>query len=271
MTWARFCDRHHESDKVNALNDAAYRLWSMLLTWASQSENWWRHGFIPVASLPTISRNKWSLRKLDRLAKDLVNARGSGKSGMGLLEPREGGWQIHDWHEYEPPEPKISKKESASLAGKRSAEVRKVLHGTAQPNKRTERPSNVFDNRSSELRPERLSNDVEPPDPDPKLNINLRSEDLTRSRVRPVADAEREAKNERINSDSSRPKPPSQGGLVLVHPGGVAGALASVTGSLRRMPRARDAPTLARRPATAAELDAILEQIPREVGNARNT
>lgn len=271
MTWARFCDRHHESDKIDTIDDASYRLWSMILTWASQSENWWRHGFIPVSSLSTISRNKWSLRKLDRLVANLVNARGSGKSGMGLLEPREGGWQIHDWHEYEPPEPKISKKESASLAGKRSAEVRKVLHGTAQPNKRTERPSNALDNRSSERSPERLSNVVEPPDPDPKLNINLRSEDLTRTRVRPAAEPEREATNTRINSDSSQRKTVSQGGLVLVHPGGVAGVLASVAGSFRRMPRSRDAPTLARRPATAAELDAILEQIPREAGSGGHT
>lgn len=263
MSWQRLSDRHHESDKIDPLSHEAYRLWSMIGAWASQVENWWRHGFVPLPSLPTISRGKWSPRKLDRLINELVDSRGSGKSGMGLLEPREGGWQIHDWQKYEPPEPKISQNKSASLAGKRSAEVRKVLYGTAQPNKSLERRANTFDNRSSERHPERISNVVEPLDLDLKSNINLRSEDLTGSRVRPAAEAERETTKA---GEHQATQPKALAPLVLVPPGGVAGVLASVSGGLRRMPRGTDGPPLARRSVTAAELDAALETLPREAG-----
>jgi hypothetical protein len=260
MSWQRLSDRHHESDKIDPLSHEAYRLWSMIGAWASQAENWWRHGFIPLPSLPTISRGKWSPRKLDRLLNELVASRGSGKSGMGLLEPRDGGWQIHDWQQYEPPEPKNSQNKSASLAGKRSAEVRKSLYGTAQPNKHVEHHSNTFDNRSGERRPERLSNVVEPLDLDLKSNINLRSEDLTGSRVRPAAEAEREATK---TEETQATQPKALAPLVLVPPGGVAGVLATVSGGLRRIPPPSDSRPLARRPVTAAELDAALETLPR--------
>lgn len=176
MTWSKIDDSLHDSGKVAVLSDAAFRLWSMALCWSCREQNEGTSGFIPQDLLGKISEGRWSRAKLKRLTDELESC-GKSLGKVGLWEPfAEGGWQIHDWHKYRPEPRKFSRKEAASIAGKKSAEVRKQRTGTAQP--RTERTSNVretFGDTFAERARERRSEDVRPnehrtsrtPDPDP--------------------------------------------------------------------------------------------------------
>lgn len=185
MPWVKRDDGTHDSAKVTVLSDAAFRLWDMALCWSNKPENEAGGGFIPKALLPKISENRWP-KKLAALAKELVDCGGSVKK-LGLWETADGGWQIHDWHEYRQQKgDRLSREEAASLAGKASAEARRNKTGTAQPVRRSndsERPDDVrttfgdsFDEqRSEDVRPNEPSNVRTPePVPDPVPGSDLK-------------------------------------------------------------------------------------------------
>jgi hypothetical protein len=127
-----------------------------------------------------------------KLANELVEARGDAAFSheFGLWESREGGWQFHDWAQYQgaqkdPPSSPDQRSEAARQAGLASAEARRIKNGSAQPKPRTdserperrstEQPPNgqrrtappAFGESFDRTHPERRSNAAEPPDPLP--------------------------------------------------------------------------------------------------------
>lgn len=162
--------------KVAPLSEAALVMWMRCACWAQKEENKHTNGFIPAALLPTICR--LSAARAKKLANELVNSRVGGTKEHGLWEPRDGGWQFHDWEDYQPaPETKLSRSEAASIAGRRSAEARRLRHGTAQPSSNRTPPNETrtfderfegsFDEQRSSSRSSNDSPNVRTPDPDP--------------------------------------------------------------------------------------------------------
>jgi hypothetical protein len=142
MSWVKIDDALHDSSKIALISDAAFRLWSMALCWSNRSENEGTQGFIPEALLATkISEGRWPGAKLKKLVGELVSC-GEVVKKSGLWQTVKGGWQIHDWADYRPATPKLSREDAARVAGQRSAEARRERNGTAQPNA-PERNSNV--------------------------------------------------------------------------------------------------------------------------------
>jgi hypothetical protein len=228
VSWLKIDDGFEDHPKVEPISDAAHRLWTRAACWCQKTGS---DGFVPRAMLLAISKNAAPLKRLERLAQELVDARAGGVFESGLWEIVDGGWKFHDWDEYQPeskppedkPEP-MSRSDAARAAGLRSAQVRRERHGTAQPSNfersartSTERPPNdvrTLETRSTERRSEvfdrtnaeRSRTSFEPPDPDPDPDLAISkeeavvAEDLTgipreeppRQRPQPRQDSRRE-------------------------------------------------------------------------------
>jgi hypothetical protein len=188
VSWLRIDDHFEEHEKVDTLSDAAHRLWFRCACWCKRPENEHLQGFVP---LRIVVKMAGSPALATKLSTELVEARGEPAYGHehGLWEPREGGWQFHDWADYQPPKgekrsrPTTSERsEAARRAGKASAEARRAANGTAQPvrpngrrttpeRRSTERTPNdsrtAFDRTDAERLPNGRRTTPEPPDPDP--------------------------------------------------------------------------------------------------------
>lgn len=173
--WTKLDDRSNSSAKLNGLSDAAYRLWMVVLIESRQRENIWLAGRIPREVLGSWAQNRWKGKQLDRLVAELVRAKAGGRSGLGLWEPKEDGWQIHDWEQYGPDKKdnSLTAHDVARLGGLASAASRKARTGSAVPRRaRNESPEPVRSTSSEPVRqPVRLQapEPTEPPDPDPDL------------------------------------------------------------------------------------------------------
>jgi hypothetical protein len=175
MSWLKIDDAFEDHPKVEPLSNDAHRLWVRAATWCRKACNAHTNGFVPEAMLETIAKRMAPKRRLLKLAQELVDARAGGMFQHGLWETRDCGWQFHDWGNYQPevPSEPMSRSEAARTAGKRSAEVRRTKHGTAQPRSTERTPNEPRTNSEAfdDVRP----NDVhrtnperpEPPDPDP--------------------------------------------------------------------------------------------------------
>jgi hypothetical protein len=141
--WIKIDDGSNESAKLDGLSDAAYRCWAMALIESRKKKNLWREGVIPRGELASITRGKWKPKRLAELVLEILEAKEGGKSGMGLWEPLEDGWKIHDWHQYGPDETKpktLSPSELGQRGGKASAQSRRAKKGTAIPERAPNRP-----------------------------------------------------------------------------------------------------------------------------------
>lgn len=168
MSWLRIDDVFEDHAKVAPLSDAAHRLWMRAACWCKKAQNLHTNGFVPEVMLPTIAR--LPAPKARRLAQELVAAKGGGIFEHGLWEPKDGGWQFHDWAAYQPPEgpPAKSKSESGRIGGIRSAQVRKERNGTAQPPKQNaEASESASEADTFEPDPEATSKHSEAPGPGP--------------------------------------------------------------------------------------------------------
>ena len=181
MTWLKIDDAFEDHPKVSGLSDAAHRLWVRAACWCRKPANAHTNGFVPRGMLCDIYRNKLPQKSLEKLSQELVDSKGGGMFDEGLWEPMEGGWQFHDWEDYQPTEEKpgtLSRKEAASIAGQRSAAVRRERFGTAQPNV----PNDVRDRSPNDVRTtlDRTHRTTsEPPDPDPDPDPDpIRTESL---------------------------------------------------------------------------------------------
>lgn len=190
--WLKVDDEFEEHPKVKPLSDAAHRLWMRAACWCQKTGS---NGFVPRAVLSSIAQNSAPLRRLEKLAEELVLARAGGVYENGLWELADGGWVFHDWAHYQPEaesKPKLTRSEAASIAGKASAKARAVAHGTSQPvrpDRTPNEPSNVdetFGGRSVNVVRENVQRTArtsfEPPDPDPdpdQIFLKATTKDLT--------------------------------------------------------------------------------------------
>ncbi|HEX6970236.1 MAG TPA: hypothetical protein VF174_15685 [Micromonosporaceae bacterium] len=85
MTWFRVDDRFHSHPKVLATEPAALGLWVVAGAWSSANL---LDGFVPDQALPRL------LPGSEMLAEKLVTA--------GLWRRIRGGYQFHDWTDYNP-------------------------------------------------------------------------------------------------------------------------------------------------------------------------
>lgn len=107
MPWIRFEDNFDEHPKIVGLDDQSFRLYVRATAYAA------RHltdGFVPRSATKALRANDWA-----RCAGRLIRA--------GLWEAVEGGYRIHDYHDYQPKRAEIieqrrKKAEAGRLGGK---------------------------------------------------------------------------------------------------------------------------------------------------------
>ncbi len=87
MPWVKLDDRFPSHRKIDLLSDRAFRLYVSALCWCSENLT---EGFIPDENVTRIAR----VRSTKATAKEL--------EGRGLWERVDGGWQIHDYLDYNP-------------------------------------------------------------------------------------------------------------------------------------------------------------------------
>lgn len=109
MSWVRLDDRVLDHPKIIGLPATAFRAWIGGLAWSSAQRT---GGWLPTAVLP-------ALRASAPDARALVAA--------GLWERGDGGWQIHDYDDYQRPV-------SVELAAKRAAAGRQGARARWQAN-----------------------------------------------------------------------------------------------------------------------------------------
>lgn len=99
MTWLKTDDRFPEHRKIRRLGDAAYRLHHQALSFAAKDET---DGVIHVVDVEEMQHG----RRLSKHIPALVDA--------GLWKPIEGGWQLHDFLDYNPSHAHLEAERAAS-------------------------------------------------------------------------------------------------------------------------------------------------------------
>ena len=117
--------RLHSHPKWLGLSHAARGLWIDALLYAKTQGN---GGVLPAAYARFATATESAE---EAWIEELVS--------RGLWEPVDGGWQIHDWDDYQAPSP--------SEMGRRSAEARRTKFGSADPRANRNVPVNVPVNR----------------------------------------------------------------------------------------------------------------------------
>lgn len=165
MNWLRIDDGFPDHPKVAALSDAAFRLWVTAGCWSRRQAT---QGFVPRTQLRALTRH----RTPNLLVAELTDSKVSSRYEAPLWEEVEGGWQFHDWDDFnpgteKPAESPRSKSDAGRLGGQRSAETRRSKYGSAspkQPRSSPEAESPCF----TEAEPEATPKHAEAPDPDPR-------------------------------------------------------------------------------------------------------
>lgn len=138
MTWFKVDDSFHSHPKVLAADAAALGLWVVAGAWCSANLT---DGFVPDYAIPRL------LPDAAQLADKLVTCR--------LWKRTKGGYQFHDWGDYNPNSSDVQKERDA--ARERMRNLRAKRKGAGQPGKRSpEQPANVRENfaGSSQPRPD---------------------------------------------------------------------------------------------------------------------
>lgn len=91
MTWVKLDDRLPDHPKMLSIGDAAFRLWSYCLCKANARM---QGGFLPTRLVTVTAGYFGPPEKAEELAQELVDA--------GLWDEAEGGYEIHDYDEYQP-------------------------------------------------------------------------------------------------------------------------------------------------------------------------
>lgn len=111
MSWAKFDDRFPWHKKVRRLSDAAYRLHTTAIIYCSRDET---DGFVTledIDEMPGIKRPEKSITELvDRELWDVV----------------KGGWEVHDYLEYNPSADQQSRARAAAAERQRKARERRI-------------------------------------------------------------------------------------------------------------------------------------------------
>lgn len=159
MAWARVDDQWFAHRKVVTLTLAARGLWTTVLSWSCAQK---------TAHVPGhMARFLAGGEPVDALADELVVA--------GLWIATEGGWDIHDWDEYQGRSLSEKRAEAGRAGGKASGEARREANGkqTKQADEADDEagalalPGPTRPEVKSETRATRLPDDWQPePEPD---------------------------------------------------------------------------------------------------------
>jgi hypothetical protein len=117
MPWVRLDDRFPSHRKVALLSDRAFRLYVSALCWCSENLT---EGRILDRELPVVTR----IRGAKAAAADLEAA--------GLWDRIEGGWQVHDYLEYNPDRSKVQAERAANAARQQAFRDRKRAEREAE-------------------------------------------------------------------------------------------------------------------------------------------
>lgn len=101
MPWARFDDRFPSNRKIRMLGDGAFRLYVSAVCWSAENLT---DGFIPHDELLLVS----DTRDAEGACEELVKRK--------LWTAVAGGWQIHDYHEYNPTADQVRAERKAKTA-----------------------------------------------------------------------------------------------------------------------------------------------------------
>jgi hypothetical protein len=126
MTWVRLDDGAPEHPKVVGLGDDAFALWVRALCYCNRALT---DGFVPSGALSSLSRAK---RPADVAAKLVAEK---------LWEPVDGGYQVHDYTDFQPSRAEIeeqrrekseAKRRAGQAGGRRSGEARRAKPGRSR-------------------------------------------------------------------------------------------------------------------------------------------
>jgi hypothetical protein len=146
MPWFKVDDSFHGHPKVLATEPAALGLWVIAGAWSSAHLT---DGFVPTHALTRL------LPGSDEFARALVTA--------GLWRRAKGGYQFHDWSEYQPSKDDVDAERKA--ARERMRKLRLERRGAAQPQDGSpEQKPNVRANfggsSATPTRPDPLKNNI---------------------------------------------------------------------------------------------------------------
>ena len=111
MSWARFDDRAPHHRKVKRLSDAAFRLW---FTSICHCAEYLTDGRIDAADVPELPKVP-SGKKLEEAIRELVSA--------GCWDVVEGGWEVHDYLDWNPTGDEArAKREARAEAGRKGGQ-----------------------------------------------------------------------------------------------------------------------------------------------------
>lgn len=110
MGWVRLEDDFYDNGKFALAGPLGMALWVTMLAWSNRNLT---DGFIPTAKARTLI--DWTGVHWRAWDGDLVGGCEDPEPVdvadhlvvVGLLEPREGGYQIHDYHDYQPKAEKV--------------------------------------------------------------------------------------------------------------------------------------------------------------------
>lgn len=127
MPWVRLDDRFPSHRKVALLSDRAFRLYVSALCWASENLT---EGKILDRELPLVAR----LRGAKAAAKELEEAR--------LWDRFDGGYEIHDFLEYNPDRARVQADREANAARQKAFRDRKRAEREVARNAERNAPNN---------------------------------------------------------------------------------------------------------------------------------
>lgn len=102
MSWVKLDDQARQHPKLIAAGPEAVCLWACGLMWCNTQKA--RDGFIPHVMVKVL----YPMPRIEKATAKLVE--------VGLWEPVEGGFQVHDYHDFQP-----SAEDAESLSAKRAA------------------------------------------------------------------------------------------------------------------------------------------------------
>jgi len=170
VSWVSVSDDFADHPKFRHLDDDATALWIRALAFAN------RHltdGIVPAVMLRDLSRSK----SPEKVAAKLCSA--AGISGKPLWSKVEGGYQIHDFHDYQPSARAVrARREDTSAkraeAGRKGAENRWHKGGERTANESPADSQRMANGRQTDA--QRMPADSPSPSPNPLPNPDPRSQ-----------------------------------------------------------------------------------------------
>lgn len=178
MPWVRFDDRFPSNRKISLLSDRAFRLYVSAVCWSAENLT---DGVILDEELTLVAH----VRNINGARNELES--------RGLWERIEGGWRIHDYHDYQPTRHRVMEDRRRNAARQEAFRERKrAKQDAAAP--ATPPPSNAGSNDVTNGVSHGGSNNV-PSRPDPVLPTEVQGDSARGHTERlaesPAADADK--------------------------------------------------------------------------------